>query len=208
MSSYEMKVVKTRKYKSGYEIRTEQFTDNNGYVTELKQAYTIPEGYYIGSSKDAYRLIVKRGIRPQPRMPECKEANAGRGRTCSIGFCEKEQKWYGWSHRSIYGFGIGSSVKKGDCMYSPTGKDDFLECLTLFWHDDCHSNVCSKHVREGGLYGVHTSWTYNDKTPNEALRGKRAGVFNPYPGKYGNGEWTAKTLEDAKQMANDYAEGV
>ena len=31
-----------------------------------------------------------------------------------IGFSEKEQKWYGWSHRSIYGFKIGDKCKKGD----------------------------------------------------------------------------------------------
>ena len=59
----------------------------------------------------------------------------------SIGFSEKEQKWYGWSHRAIYGFGIGSKVKKGDCGY-------------------------------------------NGKT------------------------WTAKTLDDAKQMAKDFADAV
>lgn len=61
----------------------------------------------------------------------------------SIGFSEKEQKWYGWSHRAIYGFGIGSKVKKGDCAYTEE-----------------------------------------------------------------RGEWTAKTLEDAKQMAMDFAKGV
>jgi hypothetical protein len=59
----------------------------------------------------------------------------------SIGFSEKEQKWYGWSHRAIYGFGVGSKVKKGDCAYN--GK-----------------------------------------------------------------EWTAKTLDDAKQMAIDFANDV
>ena len=59
----------------------------------------------------------------------------------SIGFSEKEQKWYGWSHRAIYGFGVGSKVKKGDCGY----------------------------------------------------KGKT---------------WTAKTLDDAKQMAKDFADGV
>ena len=59
----------------------------------------------------------------------------------SIGFSEKEQKWYGWSHRAIYGFGVGSKVKKGDCAYN--GK-----------------------------------------------------------------EWTAKTLDDAKQMAIDFANNV
>lgn len=59
----------------------------------------------------------------------------------SIGFSEKEQKWYGWSHRAIYGFGIGSKMKKG---------------------------------------------------------------YAGYKGK----EWTAKTLDDAKQMAIDFANDV
>lgn len=27
-------------------------------------------------------------------------------------------KWYGWSHRAMYGFGIGDKVKKGDCAYN------------------------------------------------------------------------------------------
>lgn len=31
-----------------------------------------------------------------------------------IGFSEKEQKWYGWSHRAIYGFKIGDKCKDGD----------------------------------------------------------------------------------------------
>ncbi len=35
-----------------------------------------------------------------------------------IGFDPKTQKWYGWSHRGIYGFGIGHTVKKGDCTLS------------------------------------------------------------------------------------------
>ena len=30
-----------------------------------------------------------------------------------IGFSEKEQKWYGWSHRAIYGFKIGDKCKEG-----------------------------------------------------------------------------------------------
>ena len=62
-------------------------------------------------------------------------------KACGVGFSEKEQKWYGWSHRAIYGFGIGSKCKKGDAHY----------------------------------------------------KGK---------------EWTAKTLEDAKKMAEDFAESV
>jgi hypothetical protein len=29
----------------------------------------------------------------------------------SIAFSEKEQKWYGWSHRAIYGVGVGPHIK-------------------------------------------------------------------------------------------------
>jgi len=37
----------------------------------------------------------------------------GSGTAC-IGFSPKTQKWYGWSHRAIYGFAIGDSVEEGD----------------------------------------------------------------------------------------------
>ena len=36
-------------------------------------------------------------------------------------------KWYGWSHRAVYGFGVGDKVKKGDIIYKNkeyTIKDD------------------------------------------------------------------------------------
>lgn len=32
----------------------------------------------------------------------------------SIGFSEKEKKWYGWSHRAIVGFGIGDKIFEPD----------------------------------------------------------------------------------------------
>jgi len=33
-----------------------------------------------------------------------------------IGFAPTSQKWYGWSHRAIYGFKVGDTVKKGDVV--------------------------------------------------------------------------------------------
>jgi hypothetical protein len=60
-----------------------------------------------------------------------------------VGYAPETEKWYGWSHRAIYGFKIGSTCHKGDCHHVPN-----------------------------------------------------------------KGEWTAKTLDDAKQMAIDFAEGV
>lgn len=50
----------------------------------------------------------------------------------SIGFSEDEQKWYGWSHRAIYGFGIGYEVKEGDVVAGDL--EVGFKCKTL---DDC-----------------------------------------------------------------------
>lgn len=38
------------------------------------------------------------------------------------------------------------------------------------------------------------------------MRGRIDNTFIPFVKKWGKGEWVAKTLEDAKQMAIDYAE--
>ena len=121
------RVLSVRRYKAGYEIRTEACSLEEGEdETIIKFAYTVPEGHYIGSSKWAHRLIVQHGIKPEPREPTCLESNSGRGRTCSIGFCEQEQKWYGWSHRAICGFGLGDVVKEGDCCASSGWTEEYL----------------------------------------------------------------------------------
>lgn len=67
---------------------------------ELVSAFT-PSGDYIGDEKTA-KFLTKRGIRP--------ELSASDHTVCSVGFCEKEQKWYGWSHRAICGFGVGDRI--------------------------------------------------------------------------------------------------
>ncbi len=120
------KVLSVRRYKVGYEVRTELHTFEDGSTVTVKSAYTIPERYYIGSGKWAHRLIVRRGIRPEPRTPACTESNDGRGRTCSIGFCEQSQSWFGWSHRALYGFQVGDVVKEGDCTASSGWTDEYL----------------------------------------------------------------------------------
>lgn len=130
------------------------------------------------------------------------------GNTACIGFSDTEQKWYGWSHRAIYGFTVGSEVKRGDCAYVPTDKDDFLQDMIRFWSEENHINVKAEHAADNDEEGVHVSWEYDDKTPNEKMRGSISGAFSAYPEKWGRGEWTAKSLEDAKQMAIDFAYGV
>lgn len=34
----------------------------------------------------------------------------------AIGFSPTRQKWYGWSHRAVAGFGVGSKVRPGDVL--------------------------------------------------------------------------------------------
>lgn len=78
--------------------------------TEMFQAYTH-DGHYIGDEKTAKMLCVKYGIAP--------ELSDEDHQVCSIGYSEREGRWYGWSHRAIYGFKVGDKVKEGDCGYNP-----------------------------------------------------------------------------------------
>lgn len=39
---------------------------------------------------------------------------------CSMGFSESQQKWYGWSHRAVAGFGVGDKVKSGSTCTTAT----------------------------------------------------------------------------------------
>ena len=165
----------------------------------MQSAYTLADEY-IGDV-DTARLICGKGIKPELRSPE--------HGVCSIGFCEAEQKWYGWSHRAIYGFGIGSSVKKGDCGYVPVDIDDACADAVDFWSDDGHLGTTARPtVDADGLPCIAVEWTYADTIPNEKLHGQkgRVTVYPPVP--FGRGEWVAETLEDARQMACDFAEGV
>ncbi len=117
---------------------------------------------------------------------------------------KKEQKWYGWSHRAIYGFGIGSTCKKGDCHYQAFDKNDFLDDSVRFWDDENHLKTAAVFIGNG----VQVSWKYDNKVKNKKLRGTVGGNFMEFPDKWGRGAWTAKTMEDAKQMAIDFADGV
>jgi hypothetical protein len=149
--------------------------------------------------------------------------------THGVGFSPKDNKWYGWSHRAIYGFTVGSTCEEGNCHYQPKDKEDFLRQVIVFWSDPDRLNVKGEYTEEEIMYsepvnpgeaeqksvssgkfqkGIYVSWTYNDTIPNEKLHNTISGVFTPYPDRWGKGEWTAKTMEDAKQMAIDFNESV
>jgi len=97
-----------------YELITKFLrTDENGHTITTTGAYTF-DGAYIGKEANA-KDLKEMGIVPEKAHPD--------DSVCSIGFCEKENKWYGWSHRARYGFGIGDSSEEGDAGfdYLPKG---------------------------------------------------------------------------------------
>jgi hypothetical protein len=83
-----------KKVKMGYNEKDE---------VVVNQTYT-KSGDYIGDEKTAKILCDKYGISPEKSSSDhC---------VCSIGYSEKNKKWYGWSHRAICGFGIGDKFSK------------------------------------------------------------------------------------------------
>lgn len=101
--------------KDGYEIRNEEYSNadfgGEGTIT-MEMAYT-PSGDFIGDPRMAKALVEKWGIAPEKSDPSHS--------ICSIGWAEESQKYFGWSHRAIYGFKIGDVVKEGDSTAAPEG---------------------------------------------------------------------------------------
>lgn len=74
---------------------------------------------YVGDLKWG-EILLKYGI-----VPELIKGNSGN--VCQIGKSLKDGKWYGWSHRAIFGFKIGDKVKKGDCTNSSGYTEEYLK---------------------------------------------------------------------------------
>lgn len=168
----------------------------NCYYSKIDGSY-----FTIVGMDGLFKMLLRRGITEQL------QASSKCGRVVSIGYNPKQKKWYGWSHRALYGFGIGSTCRKGDCHYNAANKKDFLEDMIRFWKDKGHEKTTGVKVG-GDKPGVMISWLYNNTVNNKSLHGQIGGIFVPYPKKFGRGEWVAKTMKDAKQMAIDFARGV
>jgi hypothetical protein len=179
---------------------TSEYEQHQRDMAEMVAKHRADPVYHgLGESFDRY--LQEHGIVPQRVTEE--------SYSCCIGFSEREQKWAGWSHRGVARFGIGDTVKRGDCAYQPTDPNDFLEDMRRFWDDsERHERTWAEHAEHNGLQGVMVRWKYNDSAPNKDLHGTTDKSFAPYPATWGRGEWTAQTLDDAKQMAIDYSEGV
>jgi len=168
-------------------------TQSQKWITKARGDYITLEGM-----EDKLDFLVKFGI------TDFVSSTWKAGLPINIGFNPEEQKWYGWSHRAVFGFGVGSTCEKGDCHYCPVDKDDFLDDMIRFWSDDSHINIRGEHKEDG----VYIEWEYDHSIPNEKLRGQISGSSQQYPDEYGKGEWIAESLADARQMAIDFANGV
>lgn len=91
--------------RNGMDYRKEIWTMEGNPSVAMRAVYNAG-GVYVGDEETA-DFLAEKGIIPEPRTPE--------STVCSIGFSDKDQKWYGWSHRAIFGFGVGDIVKDGDC---------------------------------------------------------------------------------------------
>lgn len=144
--------------------------------------------------------------------------------THGVGFSPKDGKWYGWSHRAIYGFGIGSTCSKGDCHYVPSTPEALIDDHADFFMDISAESAAEKRAEcqilddRSGIRILHTPIKMavvqdideledaidNPESVDEVL------LFeNDYTViECGRGEWIAETLLDAKQMAQDFNSGV
>lgn len=143
--------------------------------------------------------------------------------THGVGFSPKDGKWYGWSHRAIFGFSVGSTCKKGDCHYTADNPEDMIEDYAIFFSDiseecaDSHRSECSVLPDGSGIFINHKGHELPVAQDFSELEdnlnwGKELETELVLAGveikKCGRGEWIAKTTEDAKQMAKDFNEGV
>jgi len=183
-------------------MRVKKYLDLVAYIGPSKGiGDDVPDSYY---SKFDGSYITFVGLEKNVKFLADREITEQL--THGVGFSPKDNMWYGWSHRVIYGFTIGSTCKKGDCHYKASNIEEEIEAAKNFWEDDCHEYT-KANVKEEGV--IEVTWKYNNKTPNKSIRGSEMSTEWLYnPKKFGKGEWVAETMEDAKQMAIDFNEGV
>ena len=103
-----MKKIRQIESHATYDIWEVVLTSGDATQPPLSTAMSFSkDGACIGDRKDG-RFWASQGVTPEKATPESKGA--------SIGWQENGQKWWGWSHRAKYGFGIGSTVTKGDML--------------------------------------------------------------------------------------------
>lgn len=220
-------LLSTRKYKTGYEIRKYLYSEEDaagGSDMVMRSAFTTDGGHYVGSPKWAYMIFRTKGLSDvQPSRPVGDiDANGGFGYTCSVGYSRLEEKWFGWSHRAMYGFGVGSNVYKDHLGYVPDNHTEMYNSVRNFyqeWDDEKGDWKEKKHIRKltvadmDGMViveGEQEMQQWGDDPTVDGALVRTTTTWEPFSETYhlGKGEWTAETLNDAKEMACAFAQSV
>jgi len=183
----------------------------------------IPDSY-VSKFDGSYITFV--GFEDDSLLKFLAEHKVTESLTNGVGFSPTEQKWYGWSHRAIYGFTIGSTCGKGDCHYVADTPEGLINDHAEFFANISQERADEKRAEcqilddRSGIRILHSQQIIPiAESIDEALES----IGNDEIGsleavdiakdaysvvKCGRGEWTAETLEDAKQMAIDFSIGV
>ena len=103
---YKVKEIIVERNYPGYIYRRE-IVDDSDYGgdgnLEMVNCYSSDTGDWISDAKTARFLCDKKGLR------QIQKAHPSHC-IASIGYNEKQKRWYGWSHRAICGFGNGHKI--------------------------------------------------------------------------------------------------
>lgn len=89
----------------------------NGDAAVVMLEIRTMDDKYVGTLESTQHLFQK-GILPETDFRD--------NNVVSIGKSFKDGKWYGWSHRAIYGFQVGDKVEEGDITASSGWTDEYL----------------------------------------------------------------------------------
>jgi len=201
-------------------MRVKTFLDKVAYVVSKEYAGEQMEEYR-SKFDDSYITFVgmENHIKFLAKLEITEELSHG------LGFSTKDHKWYGWSHSAIFGFEIGSECKKGDCAYVAGTPEELINDHVdwMDYEDEDKKNQrraeCQILDDRSGIRILHTPIIINVAPSIEsavkAMEDDNIGSMpeEPFDNGYsiiecGRGEWVAKTMEDAKQMAKDFSSGV
>ncbi|MCG7945838.1 MAG: hypothetical protein N0C84_05770 [Candidatus Thiodiazotropha taylori] len=200
-------------------MEPKEWLDKVAYIGEMDTGFGL-DNVYLSNFDDSYiaHVGMEESIRYLAEREITDELQHG------VGFSPKTGKWYGWSHRAICGFEIGSECKKGHCHYVAATPEDMIDDYANFFADI--SEECAKQRRAECQILEDRSGIRILQTPIKLpvikdISDLEDGLDNPgsLPEellfendmqviKCGRGEWVAKTLEDAKQMAIDFNKSV
>jgi len=115
-----------KQFKRGPYVIKHELVDQTEYGGKgdllMKSAYSL-EGDYIGTTRNAHHFWKRYGI---TKFEKTEPDNC----VCSIGFSPRQKKWYGWSHRAIFGYRVGHVVKEGDLTATSGWTEEYLKTHT------------------------------------------------------------------------------